>query len=206
MPETAVLEPPPSVQPQPSPPTRSGKLWTNEGAKRAAAASVAARQLKARQRKDALFQPPAQPTAQLPTQERRVTRLVVAQLPREENALSQAGDKVRETLAKSLAAQAVALSEKGFKRADLTGRDGTAQATKTLADAAATVFGWGDTTPGGLIVVGEVERAMEAGQVAAPELAAGSPGGPALDVAAGPAVAPDDAGEVVSSTQVEKPT
>jgi hypothetical protein len=44
------------------------------------------------------------------------------------------------------------------KRDELTGRDGTAQASKTLADACNVVHGWGEGTVPGIIMIGDVER------------------------------------------------
>ena len=48
-------------------------------------------------------------------------------------------------MAKALEAEIDLLVEKApTKRDELTGRNGTTQATKTLSDSADTVFGWGE--------------------------------------------------------------
>jgi len=66
---------------------------------------------------------------------------------------------VRKFLSKTLTKQMIALANKrGVKVEHLTGRDGLAQATKTLADAAATCYGWGEGSVPGLLLMGEVGR------------------------------------------------
>jgi hypothetical protein len=88
-------------------------------------------------------------------------------LPREENELTAASDRVRAKLAKALEASVdVLVNEPPTARKEITGRDGTAQGLKTLADGASTLFGWGDTQPGGLIVVGEITAMGEPPQPA----------------------------------------
>lgn len=151
MPDAAVLEPP-TTAPAKKKPFR----FTRENARELAAKGNAIRWAKT-----AIGTPDGQAVLR-ESQEVAGTRIktgvLVLPLPREETALSLTGDKVRDKLARALDAQADALApDEGEKltRESLTGRDGTAQATKTLADAAATVFGWGDSTPGGLLVMQE---------------------------------------------------
>jgi hypothetical protein len=119
------------------------------------------------------------------------TGLVIASLTRtESSALCRLGDETRERLAQALNAQAKLLvNQPPTKRAELTGRDGTAQALKTLADAGNVVHGWGEGTVPGIIVMGDVERCRpdelpaKVSECATAAPGAGEPGGPALEVA-----------------------
>jgi hypothetical protein len=93
--------------------------------------------------------------------------VVAVSLPRERSELSVHDEKVRIGLAKSLAAQVEVMSQSPPKKvSDLTGREGLAQATKTIADAASTVFGWAEGTIPGLIVYGKVSSCPPADRVA----------------------------------------
>ena len=85
--------------------------------------------------------------------------LVGVSFSREGSTLMAEGNQALEHLSKTLNKQLAALADKeDVKVADLTGRNGLAQATKTLADAASTVYGWGEGSIPGLIVVGEISR------------------------------------------------
>ncbi len=147
---TAVEQP---VKAEPSQRPRKPGTFTAETARKAAQASVQARALKAQRLMEPDF--PAPPPLSADVQGK--PGVLAVSLPREQSEVSAIGDRVRLKMAKALEAEIDLLVEKApTKRDELTGRNGTAQATKTLSDSADTVFGWGEGSIPGLIVVGEV--------------------------------------------------
>ena len=71
--------------------------------------------------------------------------------------LAAADAATRASLAEAIRKQAEALAfNPGSKTADLTGRDGTAQTTKTLAEAGAKIFGWDERSLPGIVVIGDM--------------------------------------------------
>ena len=148
---TALLEQP--VNAEPSKPPRKRGTFTAETGRKAALASVQARAAKAQRLAEPDSTAPLPLAADVPVGPGAVLTI----LPRERSELAAHDERVRLGLARVLAKQVEVFEQNPpTKRADLTGRDGMAQATKTLSDAAGNVFGWGDTQPGGLIVVGEI--------------------------------------------------
>lgn len=78
------------------------------------------------------------------------------------NEVIRRSDKVRTLLASEVEGQASALAKAPPKRlADLANtpeRQGRTAVLKTLTDAAATVFGWGSDSPGGVVALVELPR------------------------------------------------
>lgn len=181
MADTVVLDQP--INAEPSQPPRKPGTFTAQTARKAALASVQARKLKAQR----LTEPDIPAPLPLAADVHRNPGLVIASLPRAESALSRIGDETREGLAKALLAQVNLLASKPpSKRDELTGRDGTAQATKTLADAGNVVHGWGEGTVPGIVIMGDVERIrpedIHRAQVTDCQTAEPTAGQPVIDV------------------------